>query len=143
MSDKKKPTGDREWLYAAVFDFISKPTEWDKQRWGTLGNRTDLEIYTHFAPLYSGGPERKTWSKKNRTVKRQMLASTIRRLIADGKIRIAVEESLNDKSMHGMTRSNIKSRQRLFGKEYDCVVRAYSATNALQAISDALAAFDG
>jgi hypothetical protein len=69
-----------------------------------------------------------------------MLAAVLRRLVADGKIRVTSDHFPNPKSMHGLKVSQRKSDVHLFGADYDGIVRTYTETNALQAIVDALEA---
>lgn len=141
---KKKPTGDRKWIYEAIFVFISERSKWEKQyEPNRQPVRWDREIYTEFAPLHHKVfRARPTWTKKNRRVKREMIKAALRRLIEDGKIRVHAEETLNLHSGHGGDRRNIEFRRNLFGKEFDGTVRSYSATNVLQAIADALVEAD-
>ena len=102
--------------------------------------RTEREIYSRFAPLTptTSDSTRPSWYRRPRKIKRDMLAASLRRLVAAGKIRLASEEPYDDKSMHGMVRQNRKTLVHLFGGAWDGKLRTYAGTNALQAIADAL-----
>ena len=132
---------DKAWLYDRVLVFITHMTAFERSYRAVIRPRSEREIYSKFAPL-SGrafAKTRSSWNRKNRKVKRQMLAAVLRRLVADGKIRVDSEDYPdNRKSMHGLIVSQRKSNIHLFGADYDGVVRTYVETNALQAIADAL-----
>lgn len=138
ITDDGKPD-DRAWLYDQVHDYITKRSNWEAQVGSPPQPRADRQIYQTFAPQYgSHSLGRKSWTRKNRSTQRAMLAAVLRRLIADGKIKVHSEEDLNYKSMHGMDRRNLHNRQQLFGKEIDGKVRTYTGTNVLEAIAQIL-----
>ena len=133
---------DKAWLADRVLSFIVCMRHERAYLTGKIRTRSNWDIYSEFAPI-SGHPfaeTRPSWDRKNRRVKRQMLAAVIRRLIADGKIRIDSEHYPNNKSMHGLVVSQRKSDVHLFGSDYDGIVQTYTETNALQALADALGA---
>lgn len=133
-------TSDRDWLYEELANFIGRATEWDIQRGVGARPKTDREIYQTFCPMHgrSRDIERDSWWTKKRVTRRAMLVSALRRLIKDGRITIEQEESLNLRSMHGMSRKNIEHRRRMFGKEFDGVVRTYRKLNILEGLVHAL-----
>lgn len=137
---KKTGTGDREWLYEEVLKFIGRQSEWEIRLGREVQPKADREIWQHFCGMHGSNTGRKSWDSKNRTTKRAMLRSTLKRLLADGRIKIVVEEDLNIKSMHGMERRNLDHRQRMFGKEYDGKVRTYARINVLEGMVQALEA---
>lgn len=131
---------DKAWLYDQVLSFITCMPKHERAYLGGARPRSAREIYTSFAPV-SGHPfftARYSWDQKNRKVKRQMLAAVLRRLIADGKIKLDSEIYPNNKSMHGLVVSQRKHDIHLFGSDYDGVVRTYVETSVLQAMADAL-----
>lgn len=132
---------DRKWLAYEVDQFVSKRTSLDIVM-EKSPTKSERQIYMQFAPI-NGRPWCKTrpsWDKKNRKVKRQMLAAALRDLIADGKIKIHVElmRVRDERSMHGAIRRNREHEIHLFGKEHDGATRIYTKTNVLQAMADAL-----
>lgn len=143
MTKFVRPDGrpdDKAWLYDQVLSFVTQMTNHERAYLGKIGPRSEREVYSKFAPL-SGHPfvaERPSWDRKNRKVKRDMVRATIRRLIADGKIRVERQIARNPKSMHGLEVSQRKSDLHLFGKEHDGMIRTYVETNVLQAMADAL-----
>jgi hypothetical protein len=134
LKDDGRPD-DRAWVYDAVFDYITSRTSWDR-RAGKVSSKGDTDIYSQIAPTYGG--ERPSWKKKNRTVKREMISSALRRLVADGKIRVDESSVLDMKSMHGHVRRVLNHRAQVMGRECDGIRRTYVGTNVLQAIADAL-----
>lgn len=144
MTETKKGTGDRQWIYDQIYEFMGRLSPWDQRNGSGPAPKRDLEIYTVFAPLSGGSlQQRDSWRWKNRTIKRQMIESAINRLIKDGKIRVHSEEDLELKSMHGNTRRDINTRKRTMGRQFDGKARTYIRTNVLQAMADALADADG
>jgi hypothetical protein len=145
MTEFVKPDGrpdDRAWLYDQVFDLISTPSPWEEKFFGGQPQpRSEQEIYQRYAPTSPGSVFtniRPSWAHKNRKVKREMLAAVLRRLIADGKIKVRIIRAANLKSMHGVDVRNRKTNVHLFGPKHDGLHRVYSETNVLQAMADAL-----
>ena len=140
MPDKDGKPDDRTWIYDQVLAYVVTRSLYERTT-RRPAIRRDMEIYSQFAPSHPGGfPERPSWGRKRRPVKRAMIASAIRRLIADGKIRLHSEEELNLKSMHGGDIRNRNHRKHTMGKEYDGLRRSYIGTNVLEALVDALEA---
>jgi hypothetical protein len=132
LGKKRRFTDDKTWLYDQVLTFITRMSKHETAYLGRVRPRSEREIYTNFAPV-SGNPFftiRYSWDQKNRKVKRQMLAGALRRLVADGKIRVAGKDYPDV--------SQRKHDVHLFGADYDGIARTYTETNALQAMADAL-----
>lgn len=129
---------DRAWLYDQVYDYIITSTAYEVRHRVKFRARGDQLIYENFADYSSVDPNRPSWLKKNRKIKRDMITSVLRRLVEDGKISIYAEEPIDSKSMHGGARRNLNHRIHAMGKEHKSLKRWYIKTNALQAIADAL-----
>jgi hypothetical protein len=137
---------DREWLDYEVENYItSSPIVRMRAAYGRPP-RAEREVYTNFAPTLGNGYRfakiRPSWMKKPRKVKRQMLAASLRRLIAVGKIRISDPVYPNQRSIHGVSRIQSESDKKLFGSDHDGLTRHYIASNVLDAIVDALGEFE-
>lgn len=137
---KKEGTGDREWLYEEVLKFIKTPSQFDLQLGREPRPKSDRDIWTHFASIWGTSTGRKSYDSKKRSVKRAMLRSALARLVADGRIKVANEETLNLKTMNGSSRRSIEHRRQMFGKEFDDKVRTYEAIDVLEGIVQALEA---
>jgi len=132
---------DKAWLYDRVLAFIVTTNRLDRTYFKQVLSVSARQIYIKFAPVGAGRPfavARPSWSRKNRKVKRQMLAAVLRRLIADARIRIDGVHCADYKSMHGQSVRQRKMDVHLFGSDYDGVLRSYVETNVLQAMADAL-----
>jgi hypothetical protein len=131
---------DRSWLDDEVLNFITSGEPYYRVTGGERRLVSECHLYERIAPIQRR-PYRETrpsWSRKPRKVKRQMLEASLRRLIANGKIKVEVYGERNAKSMHGIERANIENDRLLFGKKYDGKLRYYSRTNALEALAKAL-----
>ncbi|MGD9726298.1 MAG: hypothetical protein AB7L09_01485 [Nitrospira sp.] len=145
MTDtQQKETGDRAWLYEEVLKFLSTPNRLEIMVGREPRPRSERQIYEEFAPMHGSSLfERPSWREKRRVTKRAMLRSVIRRLVVDGRIRLASEELLNLKTMNGTDRKDMDHLRRLFGSEFDGRVRRYVAINVLEGIVDALEGRNG
>ena len=139
---------DRAWLDNAILKFIATRSEYERLM-GKRGikPRTDREIFAKFAPVTGGFrdpdlQDRRSWLLKPRKIRRQMLTASLRRLIANGKIRLHDEKRPNQKSMHGIERLEIERNRQIFGEDHDGVIRSYVETNALEALAQALGESD-
>lgn len=127
----------RAWLDDQVLRYINTPSPYYPEEPIT---RTAVQIYDRFAPLSGGSRsgDHGSWLSKPRHIKRAMLAASIRRLIAGGKIKVHSVMALNHKSMHGVSRRNREHVQHLLGSDYGGTVKTYCATNVLDALVESL-----
>jgi hypothetical protein len=140
---EKQGTGDREWLYEEVLDFIGRSGSWEVSLLRPDVPKSDRMIYQHFCGMHGTNTGRSSWDKKKRHTKRAMLRSALRRLVDDGRIKVVREEDLNLKTMNGTCRRNIEHRRRMFGKDFDGKVRTYLKLSVLEGIVEALGSSDG
>jgi hypothetical protein len=129
---------DREWLDHEVEIYVKTKPQRPRCEYSP---RSEREIYDHFAPTGGGwafSNNRPSWQSKNRRVKRQMLAASLRRLLAIGKLTIYDTYYPNRKSMNGMVRRNRESDRRLFGQDHDGLIRYFTAGSILDALVKAL-----
>jgi len=135
---------DRAWLDDQILHVVTSKSICESARFPNgPPPRTAREIYETVAPIsHRSWPERKSWERKPRKIKRAMVEGSLRRLIANGKIRLFMELQQDHKSMHGTVRRNIKRDSHLFGKNHDGKMRHYVPSNVLEALVEALSEGD-
>lgn len=126
---------DRAWLYDEIFNYVEAVQRAGK----SIAIVPEDAIYVKFAPIGGWNPygrDRKSWNDKPRKIKRDMIAATITRLIADGKLRVAQADvdKLRLRSLH----THVAQRDKVLGSKWSRPVRAFQVGSVLDAIVDAL-----